>query len=253
MKKNIAKIKKGYYNETMTNVIDLGTSSFHQYLIPCGDGYCLMDTGYPWQKKAFLKKMEEKGITNEQIKYIVITHMHADHTGFLKEMLELTNAQLIYDVRDKQRLEAGKNNLNTYISRFDYLVISKVSAAMVDLMQSFPAVFYDNYVDARTQPLEEYGIRFLALEGHTEHDLCVRFEDKIFCGDLCMRGFGSSKYAPMWIYNKYQLLDSWQTLLSCEEPYLYPVHGDPFPRTKLQKSIDFWRDRGVFKLYPKKQ
>lgn len=250
--KDIAKREKGLYNEDMREIVNLGNSSFNQYLLPCGDGYCLIDTGYPWQKNKFIKRMREKGIHPEQIKYIVITHMHADHVGFLKELLALSHARLIYDVRDKQRLEAGKNNLNTYISRFDYLVISKVSASLVDLMQSFPAVFYDDYVDAQTQPLKKYGIRFLALEGHTDHDLCVLFEDKIFCGDLCMRGFGSSKYAPMWIRNKYKLLESWQTLLACEETYLYPVHGKPFLRTKLQKAIDFWRDRGVFRLFPQK-
>ena len=236
----------------MTEIINVGNPVINLYLIPCGEGYCLLDTGYKWQYDKFKKAMQKRAIPLEKIKYIVITHMHADHVGFLKELLAVTNALLIYDTDDKQRLEAGKNNLDTFISRFIYLLTSKISAAMVETMQSFPAVFYDNYVDAKTQPLKEFGMEFIPLKGHTKHDLCLCFEDKIFCGDVFMRGVGSSKYSPMWINNKYDLLDSWRVLSERKEEYIYPSHGKPFLRKDISKAIKYWKERGVFKLYPKK-
>ncbi len=237
----------------MREILNFGDKFINRWAFPCGDGYCLIDTGYERNYSDFKEKLAEKKIDLKDIKFVVITHMHADHVGFLKELLKDTDALLIYDASDKKRLEAGKNNLNTYISRFEYLIVSKMSAAFVDQTQCFPAVFYQNYADARTQPLAEYGIELISLKGHTECDLCVKFDDKIFCGDLCMTGIGSSRRAPMWIYNKYDMLSSWDTLMKTGAKYIYPGHGKPFFTQELAAASEFWRTRGVFRLFSNKR
>ena len=238
----------------MSKILNAGSSFINRYIIPLGeDGYCLFDTGYKWSYKEFCEKLNKCNVKLEDIKYVVITHMHADHTGFLKELLTHIKPTLIYDFDDRKRLEAGKNNLNTYISGFWTLVASKFSVAFVDLTQVFPAVFYDKVLDAKTQPLADYGVEFISLKGHTECDICALWEGILFCGDLCMSGIGATKHSPMWIFNKYDMVESWRTIVKDERiKTLYPAHGKPFERDDLLECIDFWQAKGVFRLYSKK-
>ena len=234
----------------MTQIHNVGEKFTNSYLLPCGEDYCLVDTGYKGHFDKFCEKLKEANVPMEKIKYVVLTHAHSFHAGYLKKLLSVTSATLIYDVRDKLRLEAGKNNLSTYVSGFFFLIIGKIAASslLVDATQCFPAVRYDRYEDAKTQPLAEFGIEFLSLSGHTEYDVCVKYEDKLFCGDLCASGLLSARHAPMWIYNKYDLLRSWQALLDTDATTIYPGCGKPFEKAKLADDMRYWRSRGVFKL-----
>ena len=235
----------------MSEIINLGNYFMNRYLLPIDGGYCLIDTGYKGDIKKFLLALKKKSIPLDSIKYLVLTHMHADHVGFAKELLDKTNAVLIYDTDDKSRLEAGKNNLKTYISDFISLISSKISISFVDKTQTFPAVYYDNYVDAKTQPLSKYGIEFLSLKGHTECDVALLYDGKLFCGDICMNNIMSTHHSPMWIHNKYNMIDSWSYILSHKDiSTIYPAHGKPFPVSDLGKDIAFWKNKGVFPLLP---
>lgn len=237
----------------MTEIINAGDKLVNRWMFPCDDGYCLIDTGFEKSYGKFKEKLKELNIELKNIKYVVITHMHSDHVGFLKKLLADTEAMLIYDASDKRRLEAGKNNLNTYVSRFEYLVLSRISTLFIETTQCFPAVFYNNYADAKTQPLADYGVEFMFLKGHTECDLCVKFENKIFCGDLCMNGLGASRRAPTWIYNKYDMLTSWAEIMNSGAEYVYPGHGKPFKTSSLKSASEFWKTRGVLRLYANKR
>ena len=235
----------------MKDIINLKSKYINRYLIPINnDDYCLIDTGYKGELNKFLADLKLHGIAMEQIKYLIITHMHADHVGFARDLLRLTGAELIYDVNDKLRLEAGKNNMKTYVPGLFSLISSKISTMFVERTQTFPAVFYDNYADAKTQPLSDYGIEFIFLSGHTECDLCVKFEDKLFCGDICMNGILATKHAPLWISNKFNMLDSWRTIRRSDDiKIIYPSHGKPFAASELDKCIDYWKNKGVLPLF----
>lgn len=235
-------------------VLDAGTKYIHNYLIPIGDEFCLIDTGYKWGYEAFMKRLKKINVRPESIKYIFITHMHADHIGFLKEYLSHYSPTLIYDVDDKKRLEAGKNDLNTFISTFLFLVTSKITAGalMVNKMQICPAVFYDKFIDAKKQPLLEYGVRFISLQGHTEHDTVLLYDGKCYCGDLCGSGVCGSHKFPMWLKDKYELLRSWDKIIGLDGiSEICPSHGDSFKIGELAVEKEYWLQKGVFRLFKK--
>ena len=238
----------------MDKLLNVGNWFINRYLLPVGEEYCLIDTGYKWSYDEFCKKCAKNNLDVKKIKYIVVTHMHADHAGFVKEFLaKNSDVTLIYDFDDERRLHAGKNNLNTYISGFLQLVSSKISVAFVDKTQCFPAVVYEKSVDAKTQPLLDYGIEFVSLKGHTECDLCIKYNNKLLCGDLFMSGITAISHAPMWIYNKYDMLESWRKVVNMAEiVYIYPSHGKPFMKKDISSCIEAWRTKGVFRLYAKK-
>ena len=81
----------------------------------------------------------------------------------------------------------------------------------------------------------------------------LKFENKIFCGDLCMNGLGASRRAPTWIYNKYDMLASWTEIMNSGAEYVYPGHGKPFKTSSLKSASEFWKTRGVLRLYANKR
>ena len=229
---------------------NVGNCIINRYLLPTGDGYCLVDTGNVWEFKEFRKKMRKHNIPLSKIKYVALTHIHADHVGFLKELLEETGATLIYDMSTRKRLEAGKNDLNTYISGFILLIISKISAFFVDKTQTFPAVFTDKCIDVSTQPLSIYGIEFITLKGHTTSDTCIKYGDKLLCGDLFMSGISSYKHMPSWVRNKFDIIDSWKKVQAMTGiNFILPSHGRAFEKKKIKNCIEYWQQKGVFKLF----
>ena len=228
--------------------LNVGTSYMNDYLLPCGEGYCLLDTGYPFDKKGFFKRLKKKGVDLRKILYVVLTHVHADHAGFLQELLEKSGATLIYITDDKARLLSGKNVEDVYISSKGNLFTSRLSVAFRSVTQTFPPVTYEKVVDAHAQPLLPYGYRFLFFKGHTSNDLCLLTEDKLFCGDLCMNGYGAVDHSPMWIEDNDALLQSWEELLKLDVTTLYPAHGKPFPLRDLADALEKRRAKKIYKL-----
>lgn len=236
-------------------ILNLGPNGFlNNFLVKIpGAGNCLVDTGYKWNYPKFLKALEANGVELKDIKYLVITHAHADHVGFAKEFLKDNPCKVVFNPKAGVRLEAGKNNTETYVATFGGLVVSRAEAAFIDKYFCFPAVNTENFIPADVQPLAKEGVTFICLAGHTDADLVMKIGDALFCGDICSNAYPGYRCAPAWMENKFELVKSWQTILSDPEiKTVYPGHGKPFEINKLRKNLDFWHSRGVFKLFKRK-
>ena len=230
-------------------ILNMGTYTINRFMLALPEGYCLIDTGYKWEYPKFRKALEKNGIKLDEIKYVVITHAHADHAGFLKEMLEDISPVVIYNPLQKPRLEAGKNNCDVYVPDVVIQITSKISAAMVDKMQCYPSLDTENFVSYMDNPLADFGIEFLPLSGHTEGDLAVKVGSDLFCGDVCMSSLSSTHHFPLWLEDKYALLRSWETILEQKDiATIYPGHGKPFDIKLIAKDIEYWRNKGVMPL-----
>ncbi|NLL55923.1 MAG: MBL fold metallo-hydrolase [Clostridiales bacterium] len=236
------------------NIINIGNKFINSYLIPIGDDYVLVDTGGKNSFDKFLARLQEKNIPLTKIKYVFLTHVHSDHAGFLRQLLNKSKATLIYNDKGKARLEAGKNNLNVYVSSLTNLIASYISTAFVDTTQRFPSVKTDNYINFSEQPLKEYDIEFIELAGHTSSDVGLKIGDKFFCGDVCMNGIGSNKRFPAWCENKFELIKSWEKIINdADIVTIYPGHGKPFAKDDLKKYLPYWKEHGVIALFRKKR
>lgn len=235
-------------------VLNAGSRYFNRYLLVLSDGYCLIDTGYKWEYPKFCEKLQKLGVRKEEIKYVVLTHAHSDHVGFLKEMLADISPKVIFHPAQKARLEAGKNNIDVYVSNFPSLIGTWGSLTFVDKTQCFPAIKTESFIPYEQNPLTEYGIEFIPLAGHTDADLAIKVGSMLFCGDICMNAFPASAHFPLWLENKYVLLENWEKILSLPDvATVYPSHGKPFDVKELRKDIEVWRTKGVFKLFKKKK
>jgi len=236
------------------NVLNAGKNSyFNRYLLDLPCGLCLIDGGYKWEYDDFIEKLNKLGRKKEEIKFVIITHAHSDHVGFLKRLIETVQPTVIYHPGQKARLEAGKNDLDTYISTFIALIGSKITATFVDKYQCFPAVKCDKFIPYYNNPLADYGVEFIALAGHTDADLAVKFGSGLYCGDLFMNCTPALHKFPLWVKNKFVLVSSWEEILKHKEiAVVYPSHGKPFNLAETKKDLEYWRDKGVFKLFKSK-
>jgi glyoxylase-like metal-dependent hydrolase (beta-lactamase superfamily II) len=69
--------------------------SVNAYLIPLGDGYCLVDCGTSLEPgwSALEYALDLAGTTPEQLSLLVCTHLHADHAGLAAEVVARTGCE----------------------------------------------------------------------------------------------------------------------------------------------------------------
>jgi metallo-beta-lactamase class B len=89
------------------NVYYVGTEGLASYLITSPQGHVLVDTVMPDATSQIKANIEKLGFKITDIKYLLNTHAHIDHTGGLAEMKAASGAQLVAGEADKPLLEGG--------------------------------------------------------------------------------------------------------------------------------------------------
>ena len=89
------------------NIYYVGTDGIAIYIIKTSQGLILMDTAMPQSTGMIKDNITKLGFKPGDIKYILNTHAHLDHTGGFAEIKQETGAQLVAGERDKPLLEGG--------------------------------------------------------------------------------------------------------------------------------------------------
>jgi metallo-beta-lactamase class B len=89
------------------NIYYVGTDGIAVYIIKTSQGLILMDTALPQSTDMIKDNIAKLGFKLGDIKYILNTHAHFDHTGGFAEIKKETGAQLVAGERDRPLLEGG--------------------------------------------------------------------------------------------------------------------------------------------------
>jgi metallo-beta-lactamase class B len=89
------------------NLYYVGASGVSSYLITTPAGHILIDTGFEDTVPIIQRSVEELGFKLTDIKFILSSHAHVDHTGGHALMKRLTGAQVVASVDDGRLLESG--------------------------------------------------------------------------------------------------------------------------------------------------
>jgi metallo-beta-lactamase class B len=89
------------------NVYYVGTDGLASYLITSPQGHILVDTVMPESTSLITANIEKLGFKVTDIKYLLNTHAHIDHTGGFAEIKQASGAQMVGGEADKPLLEGG--------------------------------------------------------------------------------------------------------------------------------------------------
>src|SRR5699024_9058004 len=79
----------------------------HVYLIDGGGELALVDSGAGYGVDEILFNVEVEGFSLNKLKYIFLTHGHADHSGGIRKILNHTNAKVVASKLTAKYLEEG--------------------------------------------------------------------------------------------------------------------------------------------------
>lgn len=85
------------------NVYFVGTFQASCHLIDTGEGLILIDPGYSNTLYLVLNSIYKLGYKPEDIKYIINTHWHGDHTEACAALAELSGAKTFVGIKDFER------------------------------------------------------------------------------------------------------------------------------------------------------
>ena len=158
----------------MENIVHINLGFTNVYLLRTDSGFIQVDTGYDWNVKKYLKILKKKNIKPNEIKLIIVNHAHFDHIGSIKEIKEITGAQILVHEHDKEFLIKGISAPvcpNTILSKILMSIVPKSWTVYEPIEPDI--VTQDNY------SLEEYGVKAKVIHtpGHTLGTVSVITED----------------------------------------------------------------------------
>jgi ribonuclease/clavin/mitogillin len=68
------------------NIVNVGYDSTNYYIVDAKGGKLLVDCGWPGTLPKFMAELKRKGISLQEIKYLLVTHFHPDHAGLTQEL-----------------------------------------------------------------------------------------------------------------------------------------------------------------------
>ncbi|MFZ5986343.1 MAG: MBL fold metallo-hydrolase [Bacillota bacterium] len=225
-------------------IINVGNKVNNNYIIKLEKGYLLIDTGYPEQFNSISKKLRKHNIQLRDISYILLTHAHDDHAGFLNEMLDNSDAKVILHDQAIDRLREGQNSFDGGYTSYLALTFSRIMKLLGKGEHRFPPVDRpERYIvlDDSTQPTieEQLSGTIINFPGHTIDSIGLLLKDgSLFCGDAAMNGFPSLNRIIIWIENLKDYRRSWEVMLNNNPSKIYPSHGKPFMNEDLKKNMN---------------
>lgn len=129
------------------NVYFAGTFQASCHIIDTGDGLILIDPGYSDSFYLVVRSIYELGFNPKDIKYIINTHWHEDHTEATAAMVDLTGAK-------------------TLIGRHDADMVVRIQLFNPDILVG----------DGDTLKLGNTVINFIETPGHTKGTISFFFD-----------------------------------------------------------------------------
>lgn len=90
-----------------TGIYYVGTEGLGIYFIPTSAGHIVIDGGMPGEGAYVADAIRKLGFDPKDIRILLNSHAHLDHSGGLAELKALTGAQMIASEGDRSALEGG--------------------------------------------------------------------------------------------------------------------------------------------------
>ena len=199
-----------------------------------GDQTTLIDSGTPGKQENIIKYLQnELKSKPEDIKTIVLTHHHIDHTGSLYELKKITNADIAAYKDDIDIISGKKSSSDPIYMRF----VSRLMAMFTSYKFIKPDInleendIVDNY-------------RVIHTPGHTPGSIALYNSDNgvIFVGDTLTYDGNKVGGPPSFLINDKEALKKSVKKISDLEPnIMLSGHGKPLTENTSEMIREFYK------------
>jgi len=219
--------------------VKLGLNSC--YLIR-GKDVVMIDGGMPKKLKVFKRVLTRLDINPSDIKLIVLTHSHFDHSGSAKEIREFTGAKIAIHESERTYAENGGMIIPEGVNIYGKITKPLLFAIFKKI--SFPKFKPDILITDEPYPLKAYGIdgNIIHTPGHTFGSISVILDSgEAFVGCMAHNGFPFrfSPGLPIYAQDIEEIKKCWKILIDGGVKMIYPGHGKPFPVEIMKKSLAY--------------
>lgn len=231
------------------NITEIELSMTRVFLVKIPDGYLLFDTGYEKDYKDFLHALKAKQISVDEIKYLLLSHHHDDHTGFTNNLVQ-ANPLLRVIVYEKSvkllaRGENNKKNGGGIINKRVYALFKLKQFITPDWDLTFPRYKIrknDIILKKNEQLPRKIGFKgkVLYTPGHTSDSISIIVNyDYILCGDMAANflNWAGASYATLFNEDIQEVYNSWKKVISNNIRYIVPSHGRAFEVQRLKENL----------------
>jgi glyoxylase-like metal-dependent hydrolase (beta-lactamase superfamily II) len=186
------------------NIVNVGYDSTNYYLLEIKNGKLLIDCGWPGTLPKLMAELKRKGVSIQEINYLMVTHFHPDHAGITQDLKRLATKLIV--------LESQVN----FISPFaDYFKGKNLPYLEITQNDNFILKFEDS-----RKFLAGLGLNgeIVATPGHSDDSVSLILDEGLaFTGDL----------PPRFMVTEEDRVtqQSWDKIYQHKITRIFPAHG----------------------------
>jgi len=212
------------------------------YLLVSPEGLTLVDCGVPGEAGKIIGQITKAGYAVTDLRQVIITHAHNDHTGSLKEIIRLSGAKVVAHQDEVPYLaRTAKVQPGSRLQSFLFWLSAK-------LMPGPSAVTVDIALEDGQSVPGTGGFIVVYTPGHTPGSLCLYHPERriLICGDAIINKHpltgkkGLRESLATFSVNPAQMRESIRKLAALDVQVLLSGHGEPV----LEKAGEKIRELG---------
>lgn len=194
----------------------------------------LIDAGFVGELPQLKKILNENELNWGDIKAILLTHGHLDHTGNLVKLKELTGAPILAHPLEQPHIDGT----------FPYTGISRLCGFMEAVGRTifrYRALSIDQALVPEAELPYWGGLRVIHLPGHTDGH-CGFYSERfnlLFSGDLFASYWFSTHLPPIFLNSSPgKIKDSLEKVRALAPQYIVPNHGSGLDGELHRRKFD---------------
>ena len=207
-----------------------------------GANSVLIDTGIKGHLQQFKTLFKQNNLKPKDIKLIILTHTHYDHTGNLNELAELTGAKVLVHKNEFENLKNGFTPIPSGTRFYTKAIV--FLGRILKPRHASPEPFIADLINVNEFDLNEFGIagKVVSTPGHTSGSQSVLIGKTLIAGDTFFNVREKIIFPP-FANNAKQVLKTWKDLFEMGIEEIIPAHGLKFKVEKAISEYEKWKKK----------